>query len=161
MTSTVITQPPFCPPHQESAAGYLVSRMFLLCDLKEAVLCPFLSGRQQMEGALQLPNAPHYWTNVSQLWLFKVQVCLNWVEKNGLITLINSFSDLSLCFLRREEIQLSIRRRLQVLKQLVSERTWTASWPTCAVHVLHFADVDVQVFLFCAVRTTSNLASHG
>lgn len=49
----VITQPPLCTPTPiESAASYLVSRMFLLCDLKEAVLCPFLCGRQQMEGAV-------------------------------------------------------------------------------------------------------------
>lgn len=47
----VITQPSLCTPTPiESAASYLVSRMFLLCDLKEAVFCPFLCGRQQMEG---------------------------------------------------------------------------------------------------------------
>lgn len=47
----VITQSSLCTPTAtESAASYLVSRMFLLFDLKEAVLCPFLCGRQQMEG---------------------------------------------------------------------------------------------------------------
>lgn len=49
----VITQPPFLHPRPiENAESYLVSRMFLLCDLKEAVLCPFLCGSQQMEEAV-------------------------------------------------------------------------------------------------------------
>lgn len=47
-------------------------------------------------------TALYYWSNASQLWLFKTQVLLNrggglkkeqWVKKTGLITVMNSFSD--------------------------------------------------------------------